>query len=100
MKKTCFVFVLIVLLGCVDDDKKITSPVNIRITNVSDFDYVDVLVNPGREEFGYGSIRERFKLQPIDYVGASLLEAGNYSYAISFDPSQGEYGLDLTLVKD
>lgn len=98
----------------------------IRITNASSYDFKNVYVNTGSDDHQYGDIPagqssayveyesayryafvqlqingDTFNIQPIDYVGETLLENGAYTYEIDADNSNNQYGrLSLTLRED
>ena len=103
-----------------------TGPIELRIENVSAYDFNDVLVDTGGGQHEYcdvlsgakseykrfesayryafvevmidGSI---FTLQPIDYVGESLLDDGKYTYVIDANDELEQFGrLSLSLTDD
>jgi len=103
------------------------NPVQIRIRNVSDFKYENVKVNIEEPTTEHGTLAkgestayvdysrafryayfeceindEIFVIQPIDYVGEHVLEAGKYTYEIDASTTLIEkYGrLSLILVED
>ena len=113
-------------LFLVDGCSKILPPsgqVEIRVSNASDVSLDEVIVGfPDRRE-AYGSIAahshssyrpverayryafveavvagERLVLQPIDYVGESLLPEGRYSYIL--DVNTPDPHLTLSLIRD
>ncbi|MBT3546469.1 MAG: hypothetical protein HN487_02070 [Flavobacterium sp.] len=103
---------------CNEDPTK----VNIRISNISNYNYCNVVsknTNFGiiekEESTCYKSFESAYRyafvellidgnthtLQPIDYVGETLLEPGYYTYQINANDSQEQYGkLSLTLIED
>ncbi len=91
--------------SCSSDDEP-TNEVHIRLTNNSEFKFEDTTYNninfgdiePGekteyklfKNQYSYGSVsilieNEQYGWQPIDFVGESLLEDGNYTFEYSFD---------------
>ncbi len=99
------------LLSCSDDDDSTneTNQVNIRLANNSEFKFEDATYNginfgdiePGEKteyrllenQFSYGSIYitingEEYGWQPIDFVGESLLENGDYTFEYNFDSEE------------
>ena len=100
--------------------------VQIRIKNVSSFEYSDVRVNTNGGENNYGNINsnsyseyesfdfayryafvelkigsDTFTIQPIDYVGEDPLKSGKYTYAIDATEEGGKYErLSLVLLVD
>ena len=101
------------------------SSVQIRIENISQSDFTDVYADTsgGTHDFGdvkaghtsdYASFDMAYRyayiqlkvgtqvytLQPIDYVGETPLEEGNYTYAIDVVDPNSEYGLGLELKVD
>lgn len=100
--------------------------VQIRIQNISDFEYSDVKVNTSGGENIYGTIAPKshsaymtfdlayryafvelkiasdtFTLQPIDYVGEDPLKSGKYTYAVDATEEGGKYErLSLVLFED
>ncbi|MBO0321233.1 hypothetical protein J0X14_02915 [Muricauda sp. CAU 1633] len=115
--------VLVGLVACSDEDY---GPVYIRLSNVSDFDFENIVVSPYGEQENYGNLAageisgykefdraysygfieltidgETYTIQPIDYVGETPLAQGNYTYQLDVPEFQGQYGtLSLTLVED
>ena len=100
--------------------------VQIRIDNVSDYDYEDVIVLPFTDSFNYGDIEAGDKteyhpfsiayryayvrliiagdtsvVQPIDFVGETPLPPGFYTYRIDANDSKDYFGrLSLELQED
>lgn len=91
----------------------------IRISNVSEFNYENINVNASGEMVSFGNLNsnsnsefktfdlayryafiqfeidgETFTLQPIDYVGETPLENGKYSYEININ-QDNEVRLEL-----
>ena len=95
---------------------------NIRIKNTSDEDYCNLIViGADGKTVNYGSVRrgeitcynffdeiysyafvrlsiggEEFVMQPIDYVGATQLGAGKFTYSISFDKKYKDLSIKMT----
>ena len=125
MRTILILLCVILMTGCSNDDPGATE-VNIRLSNVSAFNFESIVVNTSTglvnfENIGSGEKTtyktfekayryafveleiegETYTLQPFDYVGEELLKNGNYTYQIDADISQDQYGsLSLTLVKD
>lgn len=124
MKK---IFISIILFtsifSCTNDDD--TSEANIRLSNISEFNYQNIIINTStgyvnfddldaqqissyktfNKAYSYAFIEleiegKTYTIQPIDYVGESLLKNGNYTYQINANLSQEQYGkLSLTLIE-
>ena len=125
--KKIIVFILTVGLvsNCSKNDEK--ADVNIRVSNVSNFNFENIIVNPGasnnveygnldvgmssdyrnfEKAYSYGFIQltangEEYSLIPIDYVGESTLSDGNYTYQLDLvDTEAGFLELRLYFVQD
>lgn len=124
--KKIFILILIVasFYNCKNDND--TSNVNIRLANVSQFKYQNIIVDTStgivnfddlnaqqsseyktfEKAYRYAFIElqidgNTYTFQPIDYVGESLLKNGYYTYQIDANESQEQYGtLSLTLIDD
>ncbi len=109
-----------------DDDPGASDAVLIRVKNTSSYNYTDVFVNTSGGQWNYGDITsnkaseyrafdyayhyafvslkingQTFMLQPYDYVGASKLESGYYTYEIGANKDGDQYSrLSLTFNKD
>jgi hypothetical protein len=128
MKKMLILIISIAtLIGCSNDDDN-TSGVKIRLSNVSQYDFQNILVNTGSSNgnvslgnlkaskktdykvfesaYSYAFVEleiggKTYTVQPIDYVGETPLEDGNYTYRINANDSQNQYGkLSLTLIEE
>lgn len=127
MKKILLLIVSIsTLISCSNDDDNSATELNIRLSNVSQYTFQNIVVNTttgdtdfeniGPQEmslyktfetaYRYAFVEleidgETYTLQPIDYVGETPLENGNYTYQIDANNSQEQYSkLTLTLVED
>lgn len=103
-----------------------SGPIEIRVRNISDYDYKEVFVdsNDGTHDYcdilsGDQSNYKRFQsayryafvelmidgsvytIQPIDFVGETLLNDGKYTYVINASDEDQRYGrLDISLEED
>ena len=127
--KNLFVLTGLCLLffpNCTTDDIPRGVEVEVRVENISPYNFESVWINPGEESHNYGNIDagqfsayksfdlaysyafvevqiegNTFTIQPIDYVGETPLAKGNYTYQIDASDSGGQYSrLSLTLVED
>ena len=125
MKKTIILLITIAtLFGCSKDNEN--NEVKIRLSNVSQYDFQNIVVNtttgnvtfenlsPGQKSeykefdkaYSYAFVEleidgETYTLQPIDYVGETLLENGNYTYQLDANDTDDQYTkLSLTLIED
>ncbi len=110
--KLYFLFLLIALLfSCAtDDDSNQITEVNIRLSNISNVKFENATFNSinfgainssekteyktFESAYGYGSVKitidgNDYGWTPIDYVGETPLENGNYTFEYSFDNSTG-----------
>ncbi len=125
MKLVKLLFVLLLLTNCSSDTTDTVETINIRILNASLFDYQDIKVDTSTGLVDFGSLNsgvlseyqsfelaysyafvellidgEVYTLQPIDYVGETPLENGNYTYAISAELKDRYDTLTLNLMYD
>lgn len=125
MKKILILVVIAVaLFGCSNEDSN--SELRIRLSNGSKFNFQNITVNTSTGNVNFGNLSpgknttykifeiaysyafielqidgKTYTLQPIDYVGETPLEKGNYTYEITANDSQEKYGkLSLTLIKN
>lgn len=117
---------LIALFSCSINDDGNTTEVNIRLSNVSQFNFQNIVVNTSTGNVDFENINsgqktdykifqkayryafiellidgETYTLQPIDYVGETPLKNGHYTYQIDADESQDQFGrLSLVLIKE
>ncbi|WP_143144347.1 hypothetical protein [Flaviramulus basaltis] len=103
------------------------SDVNIRLSNISDLNFENIIVNPGSSErvnygnidsgmfsdyknfekaYGYGFVEltangEKYSIVPIDYVGESPLRDGDYTYQLDLVKRDGGYSeLTINLIQE
>ncbi|MDT0649564.1 hypothetical protein [Autumnicola edwardsiae] len=128
MKKILILIIAITTLNSCsnDDDSGNQSEIEIRLSNTSQVDFRNVIVNTSNEYVEFGDIDtgqtteykifetayryafieleidgETYTIQPIDYVGETPLENGKYTYQIDANDSQTRYGkLNLTFVEE
>ncbi|QMU66505.1 MAG: hypothetical protein GKR88_20920 [Flavobacteriaceae bacterium] len=114
MKKTyTLALILMSFFGCFSPEgNNEVANLEIRISNISRFNYENIKVNASGETVYFGNLNsnskseyktfdvayryvfvefqidgETFTLQPIDYVGETPLGNGKYSYEIDIDPN-------------
>lgn len=127
MKRILILIISIsLLIGCSSDDDNNAFELNIRLSNVSQYDFQNIVVNTTTGNTNFENIRSQkmtgyktfetayryafveleidgktYTIQPIDYVGETPLENGNYTYVIDANDSQEQYGkLSLTLIEE
>ncbi len=125
MKKVLILVVLAIsLFSCSKNEDNNLSKINIRLSNVSHFDFKNIVVNTSTGNVSFEDIQSgqltnyktfetayryafvqlqidgnTYTLQPMDYTGEEPLKNGNYTYQINANESLGEYEkLTLTLV--
>ncbi len=122
MKKTLILYLtIIILFGCSKDNEN--NEVKIRLSNISQYDFQNIVVNTTTGNVNFGNLSsgqkseykefdkayryafveleidgETYTLQPIDYVGETLLKNGIYTYQL--DVNDIDTILSLTLVED
>ena len=115
---------IVTLLGCSKDNEN--NEVKIRLSNLSQYDFHNIIVNTttgyvnfedlnsGQKSeykkfdkaYSYSFVEleidgETYTLQPIDYVGETLLKNGNYTYQLDANDTYDQYTkLSLTLVEN
>ena len=124
MKKYLSLFLLIfIFVSCEENND--SKEVSIRLSNISQFDFTNIIVNTYNnnvafidlnsgsksdykdfeQAYRYAYIEleangETYILQPIDYVGETLLGSGNYTYQIDISPLSSQYSeIILTLIE-
>ena len=124
MKKYLILILAVILISCSSDDEN--GEINIRLSNVSNHHYENVVVNTSTGRVNYEDLNpgevsdyksfeiayryafielsidgEVFTLQPIDYVGEKRLEPGNYTYEVGVNDSPDQPStLTLTLAEE
>lgn len=127
MKK--FIFLIMIatsFFNCSESNMNHKASIQIRLSNVSEYDFDHIVVNTSTGEVDYGNLAagqttdyksfetayayafvqleidgKTYTIQPIDYMGATPLEAGNYTYQINANSSQDPYGkLTLSMIQD
>jgi hypothetical protein len=114
-------------MGCSDPDRdEDLLGVSIRLSNISAFDFKNIVVDTSTGERSFEDINsgestfyqvfelayryafieleidgQTFTIQPIDYVGETPLQNRLYTYQLDANNSQDQYGrLTLTLIED
>ena len=122
MKKNLILVISIVtLISCSKNEDNNPSELKIRLSNISQFDFENLIVNISTANTRFENINSqqktnyktfqtayryafveleidglKFTYQPIDYAGVTPLENGNYTYQIDVNNSN----LSLILIKD
>lgn len=105
-KFSLLLFISLFFISCSDSDSEDTTEVNIRLTNNSEVAFEDATfngVNFGdiasgntteytffESSYSYGAVSiiidgQEYGWVPIDFVGESLLEEGDYTFVYNFD---------------
>ena len=127
MKKILILIIsLATLLGCSKDKEDNFSEVKIRLSNVSQYDFQNIVVNTTTGDVNFENLKsgqksdnkvfdkayryafveleingQTYTLQPIDYVGETPLLNGNYTYQINANDTEEQYiKLNLTLIEE
>lgn len=131
MKKTFLVFFIGVLVSCSNDTTSDTiipqtSSVQIRIQNASLYKFENIIVNTYNKDTNFENLNSNQKsafkifdiaysyafvqlqingktytIQPVDFVGETALENGNYTYKITANsPSDPYQKLSMELIKN
>jgi hypothetical protein len=121
MKKILTLILLtIIFYSCSSTEE--STDLQIRISNVSEFNFENIIVNASGEKVNFGNLNsnansefksfdlayryafvefqidgETFTLQPIDYVGETPLDSGKYSYEINVNPDNEFHKVTLEL---
>ncbi|MCF6307131.1 MAG: hypothetical protein L3J09_04155 [Flavobacteriaceae bacterium] len=121
MNKIFFlVLINLTLFGCSSSKTENSSDLQIRISNVSEFNYDNIKVSTTGDMVDFGNLNsnskseykvfdtayryafiefqingETFTLQPIDYVGETPLENGKYAYEINVNIDNQRVMLEL-----
>ncbi|WP_428666785.1 hypothetical protein [Runella sp.] len=126
MKKITILFITIVtLFSCSKDN--VNNKVKIRLSNVSQYNFKNIVVNTTTGNVNFEDLEagqkskykdfdkayryafvelkidgKTYTLQPIDYVGETLLKKGNYTYQIDVNGTINDRysNLSLTLIED
>ena len=122
MKKNLILIISIVtLISCSKNEDNNPSELKIRLSNISLFDFENIIVNISTANTRFENINSqqktnyktfqtayryafveleidglKFTYQPIDYAGETPLENGNYTYQIDVNNSN----LSIILIKD
>ncbi len=116
MKKILILLSVLVIFGCTKEGDDAID-VQIRVANVSDFDYKNIMINVGSGNnffedldagqtsnyqvfdyaYWYGNVGlnidgDTFSIQIIDYVGETPLSNGKYTFEINANNSQDQFG--------
>jgi len=126
MKKILIIIILIATLISCSNDENSPSEIRIRLSNISQFDFRNIVVNTSTRNVNFENINigekseyktfqiayryafiemeiggKIYTLQPIDYFGETPLKNGNYTYQIDANNSQNQYSkLILTLIDE
>ena len=127
MKKIlALIFTINMIIGCTKEGSNNQFGPEIRLSNSSQHDFKNIIINTGTGEVAFGDLGSGkqteykkfdrayryafvkleidgkvYTIQPIDYVGEKALNAGRYAYQINVAANQGQYdSLDLKLIKE
>ncbi len=120
---TILIFTVLILSNCSDDEN--IASVNIRLSNISDYNFKNITVNTSTGNVTYDDLDsgqlsefkafdlayqyafielsidgEIYTHQPIDYVGASPLDKGYYTYELNANPQSQFNSLTLSLIEE
>lgn len=124
MKEWLLLFVTLALLSACSKEAG-NEDVKIRLSNVSNVDFENIVLNTSTGDVSFGVLASRsvsdyksfelayryafieltangntYTLQPIDYVGESPLDKGHYTYVLDLEGQEQYSSLIATLVED
>jgi major membrane immunogen (membrane-anchored lipoprotein) len=124
MRKFLIVIIALVCIAACSKENN-EGEVRIRLSNISEYDFENIVVNTSTGDVSYGSLEsgeysvyksfdlayryafieltadgETYTLQPIDYVGETPLEKGDYTYQLDLDPQDQYTSLTLVLFEE
>ena len=114
------------IISCSKEKSNSPFGLEIRLSNNSQYNFKNVIINTGTGEVNFGNLNARkqteyrkfsnayryafvkveingktYMIQPIDYVGALPLSDGRYTYQLSVNGNQDQYSnLNLQLIED
>ncbi|GGC63624.1 hypothetical protein GCM10011387_16570 [Pedobacter quisquiliarum] len=127
MKKFLILVITIVaMISCSKDGSDNPSGLKIRLSNSSQYNFKDIVINTTTGDVNFGNLNsgqkteykefnkayryafvkleidgKTYTIQPIDYVGETTLKNGSYTYQIDVNNTQDQYtNLNLTLIEE
>jgi len=127
MKKLLILTIAVtVFFGCSKNSDTNTSEVYIRLSNISEYNFKNIIVNTSTGNVDFENIDSGqmtqykifettyryafveleieggiYTIQPIDYEGETPIKNGYYTYQIDSNDSQVQYGrITLTIIED
>lgn len=127
MKKILILIItFIAMVSCSKEDGNDSLGPEIRLSNTSKQNFKNVIINTSTGEVNFGDLNsgqktaykifkkayryafvkleidgKTYTIQPIDYVGETVLKDGRYTYQLNVNETQGQYtNLNLTLIED
>ena len=120
------IFTINMIVGCSKEKSNNQFGPEIRLSNSSQHNFKNVIINTGTGEVNFGDLDSGkqteykkfskayryafvkleidgkiYKIQPIDFVGEKALNDGRYAYQIGVNGNQGEYNnLNLKLIEE
>ena len=114
------------MISCSKDSSDNPSGLKIRLSNSSQYNFKDIVINTTTGYVNFGNLNsgekteykefnkayryafvkleidgKTYTIQPIDYVGESTLKDGSYTYQIDVNNTQDQYtNLSLTLIEE
>ena len=114
------------MISCSKDSSDNPSGLKIRLSNSSQYNFKDIVINTTTGDVNFGNLNsgekteykdfnkayryafvkleidgKTYTIQPIDYVGESTLKDGSYTYQIDVNNTQDQYtNLSLTLIEE
>jgi len=127
MKKFLILIITITaMISCSKDSSDNPSGLKIRLSNSSQYNFKDIVINTTTGDVNFGNLNsgqktdynefnkayryafvkleidgKTYTIQPIDYVGETTLKDGSYTYEINVNNTQDQYtNLNLTLIEE
>jgi hypothetical protein len=127
MKKILIlIFTVTALISCSKDAGNTSAGLRIRLSNASQQNYKNVVINTANGDVNFGDLNsgektaykvfdkayryafvkleingKTYTMQPVDYVGETPLKTGSYTYQITINDLQSQIAnLNLTLIEE